>query len=63
MSGKVQQQLVLQHISVKIAVWNPGSSTRIHRQHHQNDGGYDGVGEPFGAGAIMALDHIQITNA
>jgi len=48
---------------VKIAEWNPGSSTRIHRQHHQNDGVFDGVGEPFGAGTIMALNHIQITNA
>jgi hypothetical protein len=48
---------------VKIAEWNSGSSTRIHRQHHQNDGVFDGVGEPFGAGTIMALNHIQITNA
>jgi hypothetical protein len=49
--------------SVKIAKWNPGSSTRIHRRHHQNDGVFDGAGEPFGAGTIMALNHIQITNA
>jgi integrase len=48
---------------VKIAEWNPGSSTRIHRQHHQNDGVFDGAGEPFGASTIMALNHIQITNA
>ncbi|WP_335339765.1 MULTISPECIES: tyrosine-type recombinase/integrase [unclassified Sphingobium] len=48
---------------MKIAKWNPGSSTRIHRQHHQNDGVFDGAGKPFGAGTIMALNHIQITNA
>jgi len=48
---------------VRIAKWNPGSSTRIHRRHHQDDGVFDGVGEPFGARTIMALNHIQITNA
>jgi len=47
----------------RIADCNPGSLARNDRHTITFDGGFDGSGEPFGAGVIMALNHIQITNA